>query len=860
MRHRTRISVSVACLIVAAAFWAGLLSHIGHLLSGGNQNPLQTVLDVGDKVGGIVGGIIAVLSVVRPGRTAIAPAVPIAAGGDGEDADFVDRVEDRALLRRALRSRASRVIVVDGQEGVGKTKLVMRVVGEMGLAMHPHTATPTELPSADTLMQDLIAGGGPAVGSGPPDDDSVLGRLDTALGRYRRQRAVIVIDNAELLLDQDGHLMDLALDEALQAIALARHRVKVVLVTTVPPKPAGTHERWLPCPTITVRGLPFDYFRAIARERAGNSRLAASLDDRRLGMLWRDLGGQLRLAELFDAIADSWQGVAVDNLAAKVRVWRSQDDTVTNIRARLIEELLRTLSPAGRSVYEVLAAFACPVTADEVVTVVRRAGPPGGDVREIRDELGRLSRHVVRHSDGRYFLPRAEAWRALDWHGRDPDEKLRVRRLLVGAAEQLKRRRTQPGRSDRLDRAALFPEIDARLRAGSSIPAYRALRAIDDRADEGRPDIRLRHRREQVAERLSVDLQPANYLILGYLYHAGGDLVAAEKAFQRVLQLGAGVASIEAKARLHLTWLRWSQTDAVQARRGFQQVLLGADDDPVVLASAHEGLARCARRLGQFDEAVKQMEQAYQRTEAGSPKRVSVAARLARLYLDTGRTDDAERLIEHARDFIPVEQGEGLIAIRLDALADVRFTQERFDDALSLARQALELALRQRDSFTALQARLTICSVRLHRRQWYRARREAALAERYRDTERSLIVIAFSAVAAQRQKRYPDARADFDRLLEGARKRLARDGDDFAAWELVGVALCGMHLQPGGPPISEAVNAFTRSRPDGRKPGSGHIRFIAFLVTTTARDRQQRGRLAPVLALLQDAAVLPAAS
>jgi len=862
-RNRTRLAVTAACLIIAVALWTGTLSKIAELFTNSQMNGPQTILDVGDKLGGIIAAAIAVWTLARPQRTAAAPTKSQALTASWGDAAarFVDRETERSRLRWALRSPWTRVIVVAGEEGVGKTELVRRVVEELNLPYHPHLVSPADHPSADTILRDLTAGGDSAEPPGPPFDESVLGRLERAFVRYRSERAVIVIDNAELLLDQDGHLADLALDEALQALATARHRIRVVLVTKVLPRSSGAHERWLPRRPITVHGLPFEYFKTIARERPGNhSRTAASLDDKTLRRLWRDLEGRLRLAELFDAITEPRKNPDAAILAAEMRAWVRQRDDIGYIRERLIGRLQETLSPEGRRVYETLAAFAAPVSADDLAAVVNRASEPTIDLDDIRYELDELSRHVVREVDGLYFLPIREARRVLDW-GRipDPAEAERIRWLLRSAAVRLKQNRVSSVGSDRAGRAAYFAEIDAFMRAGSYVEAYKAITAIDG-ADHGRPDIRLRSRREQIAAHISVDLQPTNYNILGYLYHRGGDFPRAERAFRRVLELGGGVPGIEATARLHLAWLHWSRGEAGEAYGMFVEALGLAPGEPMVEASALEGLARGARRQVRFTDAVELMEKAYDATAAASPQRLPVAVRLARLYLDVQRNDDAKRVVDDARGIEAQYPDDSLRALCLDALADVQLAQDHDDEALSSARQALDLALHNHDPFTGLQARLTICVVRLRKKQWRRARREAALAERYRDAERSLVLMAIRAVATRRLRRRSEARTAFHNLLTMARKRTSNDSEDFAAWELAGLALCGLHLEAGGPSIQEAVEAISRSRPEPYQPAPGHAKFMAFLVRETAADRAERERLGPVLAVLERDVFQPSAS
>nr|BFE60598.1 hypothetical protein GCM10020063_051240 [Dactylosporangium thailandense] len=372
-------------------------------------------------------------------------------------------------------------------------------------AVRPQRAAATGAgPWPVTVLRDLGAEGEPPASPVPPFDESLLGRLETAVTRFRRQRAVIVIDNAERLLNQDRRMTDLALDESLEALATRRHRIKVVLITNAIPKPSSALETWLPGSLIEVHGLPSKYFNRVVRERSGAKQdSSARLADGRLRTLCQNLGGRPRLAEIFDAIIDSDDGDTAESLALEVRAWVEQDGGAEHVDKRLLDRLRRTFRPARARVYDALAAFATPVSSDDVACVVN-SEEPELDSRRIGYELERLSRHVVREVDGRYFLPGDEAQGALDWTAADSAAgEEDIRWLLAAAAVRLAAVRASKAPAERVITDTDLAELDAWLRAKLTMDAYHAIEAIDIEADQGWPSPRLRSRREAVADEIA---------------------------------------------------------------------------------------------------------------------------------------------------------------------------------------------------------------------------------------------------------------------------------------------------------------------------------------------------------------------
>lgn len=856
--------VIAAIALVVGVCAVGDLSSVWKQLTGSDDDgAVLRLLERGDQMSGMISmmltfvGIVLAVVQLRQSRSTVAVERVRHAVQS-----FLDRKPERRRLRCAMRNRRSRIIIVTGPAGVGKTELVRRVLDEMNIEARWYHAAPLFHPLIDTILQVVEDASGWTSDPGLCDESS-LGRLEVAVRHLGTRRAVVVIDSAECLLDGDRYLKNLSLDEAFEALATGpRHGVKVVLVTeTAPLARAGGSWAAPEKKVVRVGRLPLDYFKAFAQESAGShtDRLA-SLDDRNLTDLYRDLGGRPRLAQLFDAIIAN-SGVSAPTLAATVRTWADHCNNVTRVGELLLEELATTFRSDRLRVYNAVAAFGTPVNAPAVAALVDEGRAPDDQLGESRvaQELSELSPHAIYEiRDKRYYyLPAAEARRVLAWKPEDDPEKIRSnRRLLRNAAEMLRRRRIAHPDLGSAGPQASLAEIDAWLRADLPHSAFRSIEELDAGARTGNPDTLFRKPRERVAERIEDDDKVANYNVLGYLYHVGGDVERSKEAYQKVLELAGGVTPIRAKVYLNLAWLSWSQDYVEHAFRDFERARDLAPSDRMVVASALEGIARCYRRQGRFQAATTTMTEALGVAEPHTPRWIRIAARLVRLYVDSHQLDPARVLIERVGEAVHRNCDPALKAVYLDALADFHLAQDDREKAVSQARKAVQLALSVNDPVSALQARTTICVVRLRDGKWPAAAREAALAERYRGMEQSLVVIALRGVACRRSGRPADARKAFQLLLKEAAGRAGRDRQDFSAWELAGLAHCGLHLDDDARPIDDAVRAFEGARHPLREPAPTLTALMTFLVTTLATDAE-RGRLRPAIEVLERGIPLP---
>jgi tetratricopeptide (TPR) repeat protein len=829
------------------------------MLTDDEDNGLLQFLDRSDKIASVVSGLAGVaalvLAVTQMRRSRAAPDRHTATVARVRHVAgfFVNRRSESRRIRRALTDRRTRVILVHGPAGVGKTELVRHVLEKERIVHGWHSTTPAFSPTVDTILRELYAIRDRSRESVPHLDDSPIGHLETILRDRGTKRHVIVFDSAERLLNDDRQLTDLALDEALDLLATGpRHGVKIVLVTDTEPVAAAGGEWADKAHGIAVDGLPLEHFRTFAaRGVAERTDLLASLDDRTLTEVHRDLGGRPRLAKLFDAIIECENGSTALSLAADLHDWAGRAGSVDRIGDRLRHRMTEAFRSDRRRVYRAVAAFATPVDAATVAAVVDEGRERDDQLgtEAVRRELIELSRHAIFTDLDRrvFFLPPAEARRVLEWQTEDDPGKIRAnRQLLASAAEALRQRRKADLHGDWADPQASLAEVDAWLRADLPDAAFRSIEEMDTNAGTGSPAMLFRVPRERVAPHILSTEQPANYSVLGYLYHASGDYTRATDAYRSAL---GGIPddrpTWKAKVYVNLAGLEWAQGFVESAFVDFEHAHRLAPQDPAVIAGALTGMARCRRRDGQFTAASAYLNDALHAAGTQPGRMVPTAVRLVRLYVEGDQLREAEYLIERIRESAEQAGDKSLHAAYRDAQADLRLAQGRWDEAMRAAREALRLALSVHDPVTALQARSTICVVRMHRGEFQHAAREATLARRYGGTD-SLIVIALQGISCRRVKHPIDSQRAFGDLLKQAGNRTDWYQRDFAAWTLQGVALCARALDTGTA-MDPAIAAFQRARHRHVEPAPTLTRLMLFLLESLATDDVERRRLQPAL-------------
>ncbi|MFD1082733.1 ATP-binding protein [Micromonospora andamanensis] len=848
--------MAVVALASGTVLMVGDVPRWWGLLSDEQDNGLLRALDRGDKFASVLSLLVGIaalrvaLSQRRQdgrGTGSTSRAVEQARQVFGF---FVDRRGERLRLRWALRNPRSRLIVVHGPAGVGKTELVRRVLAKVKIDHRYHLVTPAFSPTVDTLVHALKMGG-VDTGAELPLDSSPLGQLEAILRGRARKPSIIVLDSVERLLDDEHKLTDLALDEALDLIATApRHGIKVVMISDMVPM-AGAGGTWVNSACrIAVDGLPLDYFRTfVERSAGGRTGLLSSLDDRRLNEVRRDLGGRPRLAQLFDAVLESDQEATPLDLAGEVHGWAARVG-VDGVGDRLRSRMTAAFRSDRRQVYRAVAAFATPVDV-KMVTALANEFRPHDDHLEtyfVRSELIELSRHAIHtdHQQQAFFLEPTEASRVLAWREKtDRESVLADRRLLISAAWRLRARRHADHHGDWANPLSFLAEVDAWLRADRADGAFKAIEDIEAKAADGNALMLFRRPRRLIAEQIEATERPANYNVLGYLHHASGHFGRAADYFRTASALaGDDKPGWRARILVNLAGLEWAQGSVGHAVTNFERALTMAPDDPVVRAGSLAGMARCRRRDGQHTLARRYLAQALRVAGSHPARRIPLELRLARLYIEIEQFREAESLLDGIRD--ETEEVSPLRAAYLDVQADLRLAQGDHDQARRLARDAVALALPAHDPVVALQARSTLSVVYMHEGRFNQAAREAAMARRYSGTD-ALIVLAIQGVAVRRAHGPSAARSVFAELVNQANLRTGLNDRDFAAWTLTGIARCAQALDTPTGSTKPALDDFTRARHPYTEPAPALTKLMTFLLKTIAADDEERARLKPAV-------------
>ncbi len=329
-------------------------------------------------------------------------------------AGFEDRAETVALVLRGLAGERYRLIVLKGQDGVGKTAVVRAIRDREEEAAEPSlralvyfSARGYRWISAPTLLADL------AGLAGELDRDRLLEEVRTTpweavvgkvLAKIGSAPIAVVVDDADRLFDQDGNWVDADLLELItQLVSKGGHPVSVLLLVQVMPTALGAHalQRHL-LPVDLIEGLPFrpyaeDLMRRMDDERGTLGLSGASTAQ--LERLHNGTGGLPRSMELVAALLTLNRSVTVNEVANLL------DDAVDPPEA-LFVEIFGRLQLEERRVLQALGVLVRPVPPDAVAFLLAEAHP----TLRAAASLEYLRHARVVHSYGdRYYLPAAQA-------------------------------------------------------------------------------------------------------------------------------------------------------------------------------------------------------------------------------------------------------------------------------------------------------------------------------------------------------------------------------------------------------------------------------------------------------------------
>ncbi|MGW3963771.1 AAA family ATPase [Amycolatopsis sp. NPDC005003] len=756
-----------------------------------------------------------------------------------------DREPDERDLRTLLSAGNGGIVIVHGPSGVGKTVLVdwvLEGLEQSGLRVERREALP-DIPFDVRTLTEAV-GGGPLPHHADQPPRSSLAQLEAALGD---EPVVVVVESAEhLLRPETEQLADLDLDEAFEVLATERHRVKLVLVTTTPPKsPRATWPG--AADAVPVKDLPYEYFVEFLASRddvqpSGLSEQPPALLDR----FHRAVQGNPRTAEVAHAIltldgtADD-AGTLIDRISTLPRA---------DVAGHLVETLLKRIGQQRRRVLDALAAFATPVEVEALATVLEEAPRPVVDnaLRQL------VAWGLVRRRPGQVSLTGSDLERML---GKELDRSRSD--LLLRAAEELRERHPAPVHNPGELRTRLA-EFTALLRYRHFATAYSVLEPIDRILDGWNCRHLLLSQREEIRDLLEDSHQQmSNENALGDLYAKKGMTAEASEAYGRALKIAQHRDDDASRTRLRANMAAmYMYRNETSLAFGYHDLALREaldGEQPEVVLGALEGLASCLRRWGRYDEAIAHARRAlavYAQTparEAGHQAATTAfrcTLKLARWHTELGQPDDATGYLDAAKRTAEQRPGLWLTGSYLDAEADFELSRGETGAAARIATEAVDQALKISDPVTLLQARTTLCVASLADNDPKTAAQEITRAHRYRLGGRALIVVALLALTERLRGNTGKAEDHFQRLYEEATERTRRDGTDFTAWDMLGFALCARH--PADPDaLGRAVTAFRTARSIPTSPAPVLIDRLKLMLTRLDRSSPDPGLLQPAI-------------
>ncbi|MGH3906117.1 MAG: tetratricopeptide repeat protein [Pseudonocardiaceae bacterium] len=778
---------------------------------------------------------------------------------------FVNREAERQQLTSALHDESSRIIVVTGARGVGKSKLVENVLQEcvnrnqdqFYPKVRRHQASRAAEPDVKSLIDDIEQGVAPA--NRIRQGETLHTRLRAALDARQGRRIVIVIESVENLLDDSCIIQDRDLDDAFEAISTSGHApVIVVLVSQYAPR-SGTRNSWpSAAQPVPVHGLHSDFFRVLLNNLDSRKNGLSTLPQDDLEQLHRQLHGNPQLAELLDQVI-SLAGIRLDGIMQSLSAKPPKD-----IPQFLADKLIHSMPKGPRWVMFALAAFSTPVSDDAVIELLHDRLHPD----EIQAALHMLATKQVIRKTGEMFhyvptpdveilahLPAGDRVR-----GTVSDEDRFA--FLHQAANVLSQRQQRTSEIDRVTDLDLhFAEVDILLKVHMYGEAHEVMEDMDKVLRRWNRGDRLLQQREAIQGKLDDDLaEMENYNALGDIYVSRGRLPDARTAYEKALECrDPDTWRGRWKIYANIAALHWECNETQRAAERYSDALAMATehDDFEDQVVALEGLADCHRRRGRYADAVRDAEKAlYVAQRIGFSRAANVALKLSRWHAELGRTADALRFVEVAKRETDEHGHESLRAACLDARADLALDDgdSGLDLAISTASQAINIARDQHDPVILLQARTTLCFAHLRRNNIDEADREIERAATYRRRRRSLIVLALQALVSLEQENSGKANKLFGQLVAETTQRLTLDESDFAAWDFKGVALCGQ-AGPGGS-LEPAIRAFEAARVK-TPPTPGLVGRLAFIVGRIGQRHSQPGQFQSVVDAITGTPVRP---
>jgi glycosyltransferase involved in cell wall biosynthesis/tetratricopeptide (TPR) repeat protein len=769
-------------------------------------------------------------------------------------AGFHDRAPTVAAVLHGLVDQKYRLIVLAGQDGVGKTAVVRAIRDGQEATEAPSlrslvyfSARGYRWISAPALLVDLAGLAEEA------DREPLLMKVRTAPWRAVADKViskvgtapiVVVIDDADRLFDNDGNWADHDLSGLITRLAETDgHPVSVLMLIRQVPAVLQTRRlRPHMLPVGLEEGLPFEYAEELWRrmdDERGTLGLAGA-SSAQLERLYLGTGGLPRSMELVAGLLTTNRSQTVDRVADLL------DDADDGPRT-LFTEIFGRLDLEERRVLQALAVFVRPVSAEAVKFLLAEVHPT---LRSVAS-LEWLRRTRVVHSYGdRYYLPGQQADVALSTL---PTEETAGPASLL-TKEHLRRRgvayfRSQRGeQSDAIsDLWPQFGEIELLMRTHDWDAALTLMNEVDDvylsRWGQSHALAAWREELKQVLER--PESRGSN---LSYLRAASRQYDGDTRGLEDITEALEVARSLDDRknvivATVQLANLLVDRGDLTEATRRYREAV---DESQVygqvgLEVRARTGLATCAAKHGDFDRAEDEMAQVARLNDEmrGSPQgddlRASQLINQAWLRGQRGDHVTARRLLLKAQVLAERLCSDARSAWVLGGLAANALATGDNERAIRFARNGARIAQRLDNHRLLREINATQGFALLAAEDLAGAAELAETAAGYASRMTAVSAWNLTGLVAFRQDRDPKARTAF---LTAARylQTRNRQRDDYQLLDAEGLAHTGLALLDDAPP-DEAVRAFGHARDLTREPGV--VAHNAFLLRLFGDDADQ---------------------
>lgn len=769
---------------------------------------------------------------------------------------FEDRAEENEILTDFLREPSTRLVIVAGPTGMGKTAMVCCLLDHVERRRLPDgeafdadgvmyvTLGASQQLTLGTLLEGLTlllpepARDRLRLTVGNPDA-SPAQRMEELLVEYRHRRVIVFLDGLEHLLDPaTQQLREFDLHVALRTLLRAsQHGVKLIVTTSIPPRPLMQEQPDRIGFLDLLAGLPSPYAENLLRrlDKGGAFGLRDADDNLLAEARRRTRGRPKALIALFHCLRNDRRATLPKVLENTAGLLPEQ------VTKALVGEAFDHLDRPAQLAVQMLAVYPGPVRAG-AVDYLLFPFKVGISADRLLDRL--VNTYLVTERDGRYYLEKEERNDALRRIPRGEPQDRDVRplpftklALLHWAAKYCRELPLPDEPRSRDDLEGQLMEIELRYQGEEYDEAARILllNGVSSHLSRWGHSRLVANQCERLEGRLA-DLQLAyrNAATLGLARWRLGEHDLAVLCLERARQLARELLHdlrAECRALGNLAGCHYELGQVQLAARQYKETLALARriDDHQAEADAIVGFAICHDQVGDLRAALRRYRQALQipvklgnqRQEAG------ILANLGSLYGDLG---DAERGLDALRRGLELALEAGDLAVAgscQSKLAEVFVYLREFDAAIECARKAAEIGGRIERPRLIAGAHAVLAQAYLFADQLHDARAAAEVACRFGEGERlrGHTVLGILGVVTARQREHELAYDTFGRAVgravrlldaEGARIPRALDAKGLA---LAGLAVTAVHQRSRGPYLHDAVAAYEAARARCREPG-----------------------------------------